>query len=71
MNIDIGCVPEWPNGADCKSAVFDFGGSNPSAPTQLRDKLQKSSGGKFILPTEKRRTIRSVIERHCRESREC
>ena len=33
MIFDFGCVPEWPNGADCKSAVFDFGGSNPSAPT--------------------------------------
>ena len=34
-----GCVPEWPNGADCKSAVFDFGGSNPSAPTALALRL--------------------------------
>ena len=33
MFFENGCVPEWPNGADCKSAVFDFGGSNPSAPT--------------------------------------
>ena len=29
----FGRIPEWPNGADCKSAVYDFGGSNPSAPT--------------------------------------
>ena len=28
-----GWIPEWPNGADCKSAVFDFEGSNPSPPT--------------------------------------
>src|SRR6266699_4957389 len=28
-----GQLPKWPNGADCKSAVFDFGGSNPSLPT--------------------------------------
>ena len=35
MFFENGCVPEWPNGADCKSAVFDFGGSNPSAPTQI------------------------------------
>ena len=28
-----GDIPEWPNGADCKSAVYDFGGSNPSVPT--------------------------------------
>ena len=28
-----GCFPEWPNGADCKSAGDAFGGSNPSPPT--------------------------------------
>ena len=28
-----GRVPEWPKGADCKSAVDDFGGSNPPSPT--------------------------------------
>ena len=29
----VGWLPEWPNGADCKSAGYAFGGSNPSAPT--------------------------------------
>ena len=29
-----GEVPEWPKGADCKSAVFDFDGSNPSLSTK-------------------------------------
>ena len=29
-----GWFPEWPNGADCKSAASSFGGSNPSPPTQ-------------------------------------
>ena len=28
-----GEVPEWPKGADCKSVVSDFDGSNPSLPT--------------------------------------
>ena len=28
-----GWLPEWPNGADCKSAGDAFGGSNPSPPT--------------------------------------
>ena len=28
-----GRVPEWPKGADCKSAVTDFGGSNPPPST--------------------------------------
>ena len=29
----VGWLPEWPNGADCKSAGYAFGGSNPSPPT--------------------------------------
>ena len=28
-----GRVPEWPKGADCKSVIYDFDGSNPSPPT--------------------------------------
>ena len=28
-----GGVPEWPKGADCKSVVDDFEGSNPSPST--------------------------------------
>ena len=31
-----GEVPEWPKGADCKSVVFDFDGSNPSSSTKNR-----------------------------------
>ena len=31
----FGRVPEWPKGADCKSAVFDFGGSNPPSSTKI------------------------------------
>ncbi len=30
-----GWVPERPKGADCKSAVTDFGGSNPPLPTKI------------------------------------
>ena len=30
-----GWVPEWPKGADCKSVVSDFGGSNPPPSTQI------------------------------------
>ena len=30
-----GQLPKWPKGADCKSAVNDFVGSNPSLPTSL------------------------------------
>ena len=35
LNI-FGSVPKWPKGADCKSVVSDFGGSNPPAPTRKR-----------------------------------
>ena len=30
-----GWVPEWPKGADCKSVVVDFDGSNPSPSTNF------------------------------------
>jgi hypothetical protein len=30
---DQGQLPKWLNGTDCKSVVFDFGGSNPPLPT--------------------------------------
>ena len=32
--ISYGGIPERPNGADCKSVVTDFGGSNPPSPTK-------------------------------------
>ena len=32
--VGFGRVPEWPKGADCKSVVTDFGGSNPPSPTK-------------------------------------
>ena len=38
----VGQVPEWPNGADCKSAVFDFRGSNPLLPTSTAAALAKA-----------------------------
>ena len=31
---EYGGIPEWPKGTDCKSAVNDFGGSNPPSPTK-------------------------------------
>ena len=36
-----GGIPEWPKGADCKSVVSDFGGSNPPSPT--KNELMKVS----------------------------
>ena len=35
-----GGVPERPKGADCKSVVTDFGGSNPPSPTTIRPKTR-------------------------------
>ena len=34
FKIKYGRFPEWPKGADCKSVVNDFGGSNPPPPTK-------------------------------------
>ncbi len=33
----FGGLPEWPKGADCKSAGYAFDGSNPSPSTTLED----------------------------------
>ena len=32
LYIVYGWIPEWPKGADCKSAANCFGGSNPPLP---------------------------------------
>ena len=32
--IECGGIPEWPKGADCKSVVSVFGGSDPPSPTK-------------------------------------
>ena len=34
--IKYGRFPEWPKGTDCKSVVYDFGGSNPPPPTKKK-----------------------------------
>ena len=36
---EYGGIPEWPKGADCKSVVSDFGGSNPPSPTIIEQTL--------------------------------
>ena len=38
---EIGEVPEWPNGADCKSAGSAFGGSNPSLSTKEENRFRQ------------------------------
>ncbi len=33
--------PSWPKGADCKSVVSDFDGSNPSLSTRNRNSIKR------------------------------
>ena len=35
--IIYGRFPEWPKGTDCKSVVYDFGGSNPPPSTKCKN----------------------------------
>ena len=46
QTISDGGIPEWPKGADCKSVVSDFGGSNPPSPT--KNELMKVSSFFFV-----------------------
>ena len=39
----LGEVPEWPKGADCKSAGDAFEGSNPSLSTIFREFVRGNS----------------------------
>ncbi len=47
-----GGVPEWPNGADCKSVAYRFGGSNPPSSTSKVQRFgyrgRKASGIKGL-----------------------
>jgi hypothetical protein len=38
-----GSVPEWPKGADCKSAGIAYGGSNPPRPTFVMARASRTS----------------------------
>ena len=40
MGIISGGVPEWPKGADCKSAGSAYGGSNPPPSTMNKEKYK-------------------------------
>ena len=39
--VDYGRVPERPKGADCKSVVTDYDGSNPSPSTKTQSTLHE------------------------------
>ena len=49
MKIEYGRIPEWPKGADCKSVVIDFGGSNPPSPTKYQNRLKHCVQGGFLF----------------------
>ena len=43
--LTFGGVPEWPKGADCKSAGSTFGGSNPPPSTKVFRSVEESAFG--------------------------
>ena len=47
-SISYGQIPERPNGSDCKSDVFDFGGSNPPLPTN-NDLNRATDSGRYFF----------------------
>ena len=47
FKIEYGRFPEWPKGTDCKSVVYDFGGSNPPPPTK-KDRISCDIRSFFI-----------------------
>ena len=49
IEYEIGRVPEWPKGADCKSAVSDFSGSNPLSPTSENPHPTRDCGFSLFL----------------------
>ena len=53
----IGGIPERPKGADCKSAVADFDGSNPSPTTILN--FRRPLDGFFIASERKSACFKS------------
>src|SRR5208283_597868 len=53
----FGGLPEWPKGADCKSAGYAFDGSNPSPSTakNVRSRGSSSVGRASAFQAERRR----------------
>ncbi len=54
-----GGIPEWPKGADCKSVVSDFGGSNPPSPTKT---MSTASRRCFLFWSNKGRWIQKPVK---------
>ena len=57
-----GRFPEWPKGADCKSVVNDFGGSNPPPPTK-RQSIERCSV--FVLGAGQKSSCQGKSEKPC------
>ena len=54
--VKFGRIPEWPKGADCKSVVDDFGGSNPPPPTNKN--LNRTIRLRFLF-------VRGTVDEPC------
>ena len=59
--IIYGRFPEWPKGTDCKSVVYDFGGSNPPPSTKAK---RHSERNVFFALAEGRWRIRKPALRN-------
>ena len=59
---EYGRFPEWPKGADCKSVVNDFGGSNPPPPTK-RQSIERYSV--FVCAQDKKSPCQRKFEKPC------
>ena len=69
---EYGGIPEWPKGTDCKSAVNDFGGSNPPSPTKAEPDEPDVFGWLFCFPDDlyDRRRIHSRVFSRARIEKE-
>ena len=57
-----GGIPEWPKGADCKSVVSDFGGSNPPSPTRTRNACNQYGCGRSLLRINAREVFHERLQ---------
>ena len=58
---EYGRFPEWPKGADCKSVVNDFGGSNPPPPT----KEESTNLCSLLFCAENKSPYQGKLEKPC------
>jgi hypothetical protein len=58
---EYGGVPEWPKGADCKSVVSDFDGSNPSSSTKTGSVSNPLAGPVFMRKSAYDAGLRGIM----------